>query len=185
MPIENEQRNGPVQVFAEGLLGFLQLKNQGRNPHNLSYDLQPHLDIRDWMFSTREVIADVSSVNMATPITVGFKVFTTNPIVVPAGEVWYVTHYSVFGSIDGGGAEDLGLRPAFGGPMTSPSVKGVQVIGDRDFLSGVAGGTRIISVGAHGFFLPQGHRLGFYVFAGTSAASIDVEGSLRYVRLPI
>lgn len=181
----NGNINGPVQVFAEGLLGFFQLKNNGRNPYILDNSIYSMLEVRDWLFATRSVISDVSSVGLTTG-QLGFRVYTTNPIVVPSGEVWYVTDYTVFANLDGGAGEEIFYAPAFASQFTGPSVKGIHTLAVREGLSGIAAGSRVVaSSAAKPFFLPQGHRLGLYVSGNITAATIEIEATYRYVRLPI
>lgn len=178
MPTEDLSRNGPIQVFAEGLLGFLQLKNNGRNPHNLDNSLYGMIEIRDWLFASRERIPNAESIVVNS---IGFKTFTT-PIVVPAAEMWYVTHYSVFAAL-GAAGDSILLRTAMGGPMTSPGTTGVALLGDARSNNGA--GVICEANIQRPFFAPQGSRIGFYVSNIATVGGINVEGAIRYVRLPI
>lgn len=179
MPTEDLGRNGPIQVFAEGLLGFLQLKNNGRNPHNLDNSIYGMVELRDWLFATRETIPTATSVNTNT---VGFKVFSPD-ITVPSGEVWWVTHFAAFASL-GAAGDSITMRAAMGGPMTGPTTTGIALLGDARSASG-AGVICEVNAAPGGFFAPQGSRLGFYVVQIATAGNISVSSSIRYCRLPI
>lgn len=182
MPGPNGGFNGPLQVFAEGLLGFLQLKNAGRNPQELSQQVYGFLELRDWMFATRAQVATLGSQTLAAG-NLGFRPFTTAPITVPNGEVWYVHQYSCYANLDNG--ETLHFRPAMGTPLTGPATTGIFGVGDAIQLSGAATPRVVSATAAAPFFLPPGHRLGIYVSICETAAAIEVEGTVRYTRLPI
>lgn len=172
-----EPFNGPVQVSPEGLLGFLQLKNTGQNPHRLAWDYQMAIEARDWLFASRAQATAVASMNLAAGVT-GFNVFTTNPIVVPNGEMWYVHSYSVLASLVNG--ETIYFRTAY----ALPNIAAFFGCGDAIQLSGAAT-ARVAMVTMHppGLFLPAGHQLGFYVSVNEGAANIEVSGTARYTRL--
>lgn len=60
--------SGPIQLQPRGLLAFLQLKNQGRNPANLVDSIQPTFDILDWyqQANDRYVFAQGQEVGLST-----------------------------------------------------------------------------------------------------------------------
>lgn len=75
----------PIQTIPQGLLHFLQLKNHGKNPAELSSLLQPGLELRDWLFQTQPT-ESVSGTAAAIGAT-GYVAYIT----IPQNE-WWVLH---------------------------------------------------------------------------------------------
>lgn len=85
--------SGPIQQIPSGLLGFLQLKNNGANPSQLLDEVAPTLDWSRWTLET-------AAVNYALGTAVGLlglglSTLNITPIVVPAREWWWCSSISV------------------------------------------------------------------------------------------
>ena len=74
----------PINRIPGGLLGFLGIKNGGRNPDALSNVLVPQLDLTEVYLRTNYVLARIDT----TVAAVGF----TGAGTVPAGQAWYVSN---------------------------------------------------------------------------------------------
>lgn len=73
----------PIQQIPGGLLGFLQMKNAGRNPSVLPDELAAVLEMRDWYWQTFPLIAAGVDAAIAAAGLV-------DKLTVPAGEYWAV-----------------------------------------------------------------------------------------------
>lgn len=178
---------GPIQLIPPGLLGFLQLKSQGKNPRDLTDYLQGTLDLTDWY---REagwadlaiVNGGVSSVSNASGAT-GFVTFSTLPIIAAGGvEAWWVIDYSI---ITGGltaAADVISFCPCY---RPNPQGSFLGIGQEQPLLAGSAAGNRSGEAHAHGFFLPTGGELGVRVKVQETAAPLTYNGRVRYVPLQL
>lgn len=168
----------PVQIIPPGFLGFLQLKNNGVNPTELPDNLQPVIEMRDWMLQARARDWPPGfSQRALAPGTYGYLPFT-NPISVPNNEQWYVWQYTaraVLTATDG-----LALRVAYRSIVTGTTP--VHVLGS---VSSASGAGAVAAISAQPFWLPPGAELGLYVEGIVSAGTIAVAGEVRYTPLPL
>lgn len=178
--------SGPVQIFPPGLLGLLQLKNQGRNPDKLPDTLQSTIELRDWLFQSGAVdlgaqVGGNGSLAAAAGAA-GYGAFTTNPIVVPVEQYWYVIDYQV---------ETANLvatdAVAFGCAYSTYLTGNIQRygVGERQPLLQGAAVARRGMAHAHGFFVPPGGQLGVNIEVNDTATSVTYVGYVRYVPLVI
>lgn len=176
----------PIQAIPQGLLGFLQLKNAGKNPSEISELLQPVLDLREWYLQTamRNFIGNGGAApSAALPNnTVGFIGYlaTVPNITVPANEVWYCPYYTAL-SATLLAAETIQFGCGFRNPDAGFTYQ--SLIGEP--CDPVTGPNKRAFAFARDFWLPPGTQLGIQVFQCATAATIVVEGHLRYVPLPI
>lgn len=123
----------PIQTIPQGLLGFLQLKNAGKNPSELNSLLQSTMDLRDWLWQTAPTEAVAG-----TAAAIGASGFTSY-ITIPQQEWWVV--YEVTATINQTLATDWGwFAPAYRmattpGPQNHPWLLAPLTLVDR-------GGTR-------------------------------------------
>jgi len=93
--------SGPIQQNPQGLLGYLQLKNQGHNPRELQDTVQPVLELwRHYLLTNQEALLTAN-----IPITgVGGALPSVPDAQVPQGEIWAVHHFSasIAGILDAG-----------------------------------------------------------------------------------
>lgn len=76
----------PIQIIPSGLLGLLQLKNNGRNPSILPDELQSTFELRDWYLETDVRIR--SGITAAIPSGTLGLTLTAATHIVPEGEQW-------------------------------------------------------------------------------------------------
>jgi len=175
------QEYGPLQLIPPGLLGFLQLKNAGKSPSELSSLLQSTMELRDWFFqSTFEQVIQTATI---TNGSVGFNLYTT-PIIVPSGEYWWVHSYAVH--VGGLIATDTvsfapGFRLVQGGANAQYSV-GVP----QPLITGTAATRQGAAYVNDGWFVAPGTEFGIRVMANeTLGAGLTYTGQLRFTRLRI
>lgn len=170
---------GTIQVIPQGLLGFFQLKNGGRNPGTLTEVLSGTLDLRDWYFNSQREVWSTYTVSVASGIT-GFQSFTTpGALVVPDNEFWYVHNYTIFSNQLAAGDSFTGFAPAY---RDVPGSATTFIVGDFQNASGV--NTRPTAFAAQGFWLTPGQELGFWLQINTLALAKTVTSQLQITRLP-
>lgn len=177
---------GPVQVIPPGLLGFLQLKQQGRNPAELLESLYPVLELTDWYLQARTL--DHSQAVGIASIAIGFgaaiqNLFAPTPITVPDGEMWWVEEYTVQSGNLAAATERCQLQCAMYTPLVG--TVNAYLLGDPSpDITGNAVVRRNAARARH-FFAPPGAGLGFALFIQETAANITYTGFARFVRLPL
>lgn len=176
---------GPIQVIPPGLTGLLQLKQTGRVPSTLLEDVRGVIELRDWYLTARRV--DVAGLVGGQPsrVTVtgqqGFAVFTTNPVTVPSGQLWYVEQATVVAS--GGLAADT-IRFAFGIVSPAPANAFQQVGPDVNDV--VTGRTRFLSTKAdRGFWAFPGDSFQTLAYDVVSAGGWTLAMAARVTICPI
>lgn len=118
-----------ITNYPKGLTSLLSLKQQGRGPSNLSETVAPIIDVTNmYLLSLREYVSMGSQPN---PV-VGSNNYPT-PVVVPAGELWYVWQYLVSSSPGAGEACDIAPAVALdGNPLSVPLVPYVAAAANQD-----------------------------------------------------
>lgn len=178
-----EVLSGPIQTLPRGLLGFMQLKNSGRYPSEVSSTLGLSLELFDWYMEANAENLPLASTAAIGPGAVGFVPWTVNPIVVPDNEMWFVTAYS--GGVVGLIATDsiafiLGYtNPVGGAPL------GLVIGGERQGAITGAANTRQGRAFWNGFFAPPGCTFGISLQQIDTAATLAFGGYMRRVRLPL
>lgn len=101
--------SGPLQTLPQGMLGFFQLKNAGKNPTDMPEVLQPVLELRDWYFQTNNQIMAGTDTAIAAAGTFAY-------LTVPAGRMWAVHDVAITGTV--AVASTVFLQPTYfsGGP---------------------------------------------------------------------
>lgn len=170
----------PIQVIPPGLLGFFQLKNTGRNPDTMPGALDLSFDVRDWYFEARLEDAGAQGTVAKATGQSGMFGFTTNPIIVPQDEAWWVRSYTVDTPALAAGdnvtfapAYQSGIAGTYHALPSSPSFASVSGVNTRGIVT------------AEGFFLGPGMELGVYILGITAAATITFQGRVRVARLPL
>lgn len=82
-----------------GLLGFLGIKNFGRNPDNLGTTLAPTWDLAPWYLNSSPRYLSVASSIVGAGVGATVLLFDA-----PAGETWYITNFSILATTPVGGA---------------------------------------------------------------------------------
>lgn len=172
---------GPIQVIAPGLLGFLQLKD-GRNPDRLSAEIEPVIEMRDWLMQARS--QDSTNMAFTAPTGADWYPFTTpSSFTVPPSQAWYVWHLTMRASA-GAGDTINDLRCAYRS-IAGAATPLYHTITDMQPRV-ITGGATSPKVVAHagGFWLQPGAELIGYIDC-TAATTITVAGYLRYTPLPL
>ena len=147
----------PIQTQPKGLLGFLQLKNQGQNPAELPDTLQSVLEMRDWYLQTSAEIVG------GTPILIN-AAGTFDALTVPFGEWWFV--HDVMVSYTMVAAATIAIAPAYRYGPQGFSSSGVPLAPIRQSSQATLGTViRIPSEVTVPMFLPPGGRLAIVVGA--------------------
>ena len=171
---------GPIQNIPQGLLGFFQLKNAGRNPEALTRTLQGVFDLRKW-YLLNDTQESVTATRALAPTVIGPVGFTTpaTGLRVPAEEWWYVHYYDVSANLAAVG-EQLIYYPA----LIGPNFAWTHPLGTRGSQAGAAVARQEIAF-ATDFFAPAGCEFGIYSTVNEGAATIEIAGNVQYTRLPI
>lgn len=173
---------GPIQQIPPGLLGFLQLKNQGLGLGDLPDTLQGVLELRDWLLHADARNSGRYERNIAASSS-GIGAFNTpGPLLVPDSEWWYVHNFTVLSSnLAAGDSVQLGGAWLVDRALPNPSFYLVSLPQGGGLHTGV---NRAAIASGGGFFVPPGAELGFY-HEITTAAAVNVSGYVRYTPLPI
>lgn len=173
--------SGPIQTQAQGLLGFLQLKNAGRNPDALLETVQPSLDLRDWYFNS---VAE-TLISQSEAVAGGFNgnaLLATPGGQVPSNEFWYVHFFAmVTGTM--AATDSLSMAPAM---QWSPNIGGAVTLEGGTLgaapLAGSAAG-RTQSVVVRNFWVPPGAIFAMCIGECISATSVSVASRVWGTRL--
>lgn len=173
--------SGVIQTLPSGLLGLLQLKQQGQNPSPLREDVQPTTDLTQFWFQNqmRDLTLDFTGPHNTLVATGanGSKGFGT--IVVPNGELWYIENFSVNANL-------LAAETCRYALQFIDSVVGMQYFLTPDVADIITARTRSICVSTRNFWLSSGRILGIQVFDILTAGNITFTMSgLRGVRLKL
>lgn len=188
--------SGPLQIFPPGLLGFFQIKNDGRNPNVLQDALQPSLDLTEWYLWSQferhtgtgalstgqlgariiESAAVTAGVGLKSPADEwwyvhGFTIMCNHTTAVTAADIVYIEPMMNIGGV-GGGAAHIWILPH----VTFSSV--AQTTGAADFAYAV--GT------SKPFFMPPSSELMMWVVQADTTASgpLVTRGDATITRLP-
>jgi len=176
--------SGPIQVIPKGLLGLLQLKQQGNNPSELSNVVASCFDIRELYY--QQLVQDQFSLvgglptENVNPAANGNHAFTTSPLLVPAGFMWLVLQYSIVCNLLA--AETIKASCQL---ITDPALSTPVLLGDS-YTDVVTARARTANWRASGpFYAPAGSSIGFVVHDVLTAATISCFGNIRAVAIPI
>lgn len=173
-----------IQLTPAGLLGLLQLKNEGRNPQNLIETIQPVIDCFElYRGSARESRStdDILFAVGANPVTV----FTNGDLaVVPSNEFWFVDFLTVRILTLGVAGDIGGLAPCFfsrtaDGANNQPHVVGPTSVQGSDAV----GGGSVISANDRPFLMCPGDQPGCWGVRESAAAGFVFRLSMRFARM--
>jgi hypothetical protein len=173
---------GPLQVLPQGLLGFLNIKNNGLNPEWLRNSVQPVLDLQQWWFNTQASDLGSGATVLVADNGTGFNSFTTPQVAVPNGEFWFVTDCTIrTGALAATDACSFSV-----GYILPPSPFTTFQLGVRTSASGAAGVASQGIASARMFWLPPGAVLAVANETNESAgAGITYTLNIRGSRLRI
>lgn len=174
--------SGPIQTQPAGLLGFLQLKNLGKNPAVLPDSLSCVLEMREWFFETNAVEETVASLNLITNGAAGNR----NLFTVPQGEIWAIIDAVLTVNTAAGQtmAVQMQYRLANGRAFPMGGVLNQAAATSPGRLWGLGQGTDGASF-ERIRFVPPGGTVGVLVLPATVFNAADLAGfmSLKVVKL--
>jgi len=163
--------SGPIQTFPVGLLGLLNLKNQGRNPRDLTDVVQPVLDLLS-MYLQDNI---VSAVNIDAGIGAGITLATSFG---PFEDLRWVHNFSVelpLAATDTVNSLYLVLRETAGGITHVISTAAGNITGPD---------TRFGMYAPGGFWLRPGCELG-YAIGCAAGSNVQLEATARFTPVVI
>lgn len=169
--------SGPVQLIPPGLLGMMQLKNEGRNPRTFIESYQPVIEMRQWMMQQNWN----ETTDVAAALAAGITGVVTFPALISSGQSWlYIHEFSAYSTVGGAGIiRGKCIFQRITGGATPRHFAGMQVEG----LSTTA--TGICNPISSGFFMPPNMQLGVFVSENTLAGATTFTANLRWTSLPI
>jgi len=174
----------PIQLIPPGLLGFFDLKSEGKAPSEIPSLLQPILEMRKWYFvQTAQRMADVDATRDLTDDLDGFVIPTSDPIIVPSGEWWYVHNLLGKATMPAVANEVIQFAMAWIEPENFLDYEVFEP--STSVPSSSATATRQYFAVAHDFWAPPGAMFCWYVGACETATVIPAALNGRYSRLPI
>jgi len=164
----------PIQIPPEGLIGLLQLKNQGQNPTDLLDSVQPTIDaLPQYLVGQAEIVTGI-----AFSITAVQQWFAG--IDVPSSEVWFI--HSLAFNLNLAAGEQVLAAPGF----LPPGATFQQTLAPYAPPAATImapGAPNIIIIGAQPkFFVPPGTRFGLTVMDLSAAANIEVSSQIWITR---
>lgn len=154
-----------------GLLGFLGIKNFGRNPQGLTDQLAGTWDLADLYLSAAAIQSQYSATFTAAGKQMAFA--------VPSGEYWYVRNFSVRTDVIGGAGGSIDIACA----IDSQSNLVTLNVGDSSGITSVAT-ARAAAFLPRPIVLQPGESIGAYVLEFSLPAPIVNAYSIRYTVLP-
>lgn len=172
----------PIQTQPQGLLGFLQIKNSGKNPENFPDVLQPTLEQFDWYVQTNAQDLPRYQGAFASGVS-GYQSFT-NPgaLIVPNGEWWYVDYYTIRSAVLGAGD---GAQFACGMVPQPSLATGLTLKLGEDCVRQSGPATSLAVRAASPFWAPPGAELVLDLGWCSTAATINFIAMVRYTPFPI
>lgn len=157
----------PIQTQAQGLLGFLQLKNAGRNPEFLPDEITSVLELREWFWETNRTNQTVPFSATFIPAATGTGSFDV--LTVPPGEYWAVLDVDC--AANTGAGQALTARIEYREP-------GTRTYGLSDYIVKAANDIRRFSMARSSRIpiLPPTTVVGLHIAAITTAAA-DIGGN--------
>lgn len=159
-------------------MGWMNLKNTGRNPEQLVDSISPVFDLLDWYLQTNMQQIDMPSTAVAVGFT-GFSSYSGSAYVVPQNEAWWVESYRVQCTLVAGESVEYTVAWATDNGITKVNLPKNAV--KQQLLAGAGLGLSY----AHGFFLPPNANMGYFVSASAGAGPLEFLGQARIARLPL
>jgi hypothetical protein len=146
----------PLQVIAPGFLGALQLKNSGTNPDQVQGELQPTIEMRDWLLQANRRSAGPYTTTLVNN-QIGFQGFgTPAQLVVPNNMWWFVHQFTTYVALPLG-TDSAQFWPA----IAFPNAGQLIVVGRSSTETVVAGPNRqIYGFADPPFWAPPGTLFG-------------------------
>lgn len=178
--------SGPIQVWPRGLLGFFQLKNNGRYPDQMPETLLPTFDLSSWYLNTNAVDFTCTRTGIVTgddgqvswsAANIDGGSFTS--VTVPNDEWWALLEYTCYCVL--GAGDTISLAPSVkNAPLSQFLALGTQTPESTGANRQV---TSLLNYAPR--FLAPGSELTATIGNVTAAVSVAVLGAGRFARLPV
>lgn len=176
MLVSQAETIGPIQVIPQGLTGFLQVKQTGKMPGELTELLYGVLELRDWLFASRrnteiELFGTGPNTTVATG-GIGFRGLAPTPV-IPQNQYWYVWSYTLLAAT-AAATDVLSFAPAI-------SIQGgqtLELLGPTVFDQVTARQRNLACFVPSPFWAGPGDTFGFWV-TDVSTAGITVAMRIR------
>lgn len=169
--------SGPIQVIPQGLLGLLQLKQQGMNPSQLADYVTPQIDLFPlWIQRQTQGLVQSGDTQALATGAVGPQPFSTS---VPATQAWFIEHMCISAIM--GAADTCRIAPAVrdGGPA------GTTYCVDRDWADTITARARQLRTATNNFWVGPNQTFSMVVFDILAGTTITFGLVLRGVIVPI
>lgn len=178
---------GPIQLIPPGLLGFLNLKREGRNPETIGSEYVPTIDMREWLLQANLVdflqISGSPGIGLSSGQT-GPRPFSPIGITVPSGEAWWIDNFTIVTDDIDPATEAISYSPALTRPQTgtiNEYMLGPPV--SYPAQHGASPTTYRLSSSVRNFWAPPGSALIPWVHWVLSGTNVILSGYLRYQAL--
>jgi len=158
-----------VQLIPRGLLGFLGLKNGGRNPSRLAEFIQPTFNLFDYYFETNSLAYQLGPVAGAG---VGDGDFSAVSPAVSQDECRYVSRYTVRCLVPAG--TTWSVAPAIQVRTNPTGVRSSYLVGPPAYHTGGAAAELVMAQADRPFWMPPDSLFGFVTLAYTGAGACPV-----------
>jgi hypothetical protein len=158
----------PINRIPWGLLGFLGIKNGGRNPSALADFVQPGWDLGELYLQTNSEFFSTAGAVNALGYNVGFS--------SALAEVTWVHGYSVV-------TATLGAGQALNGCIMVADQNGITGVAYGPIRDPGAVGNRLLLALERPVILSPGQQIGFYI-SSIAAGPINYTTQIRVSRLP-
>ena len=167
-----------------GLSDLLQLRSNGQLPSEMIAELQPTVDMMSWLLNSTPIESALANIPAGILVASTFNDFG---FFVPAGEIWLLRGFSVWGTV--AAAETLQFRAACAVPNAASTMPGGwAVLLANATLTSVSGttapGINSLDLGGAGIIpLMAGAQVRFGAVTGSVGVTGQLEGYLSFHRL--
>lgn len=158
-----------LQIIPRGLLGFLGLKNGGRNPSRLAEFVQPTFELFNYYFETNSLNYQLGPVAGAG---VGDGDFSAVSPAVAQDECRYVSRYTVRALVPAG--TTWSVAPAIQVRTNPAGARSSYLVGPPVRHTGGAAQELVMAPADRPFWMPPDSLFGFVTLAYTGAGAVPV-----------
>jgi hypothetical protein len=166
------------------LLGFLKLKTLGRFPGGLEDTVRPTVDMFPYWINHQIETSQIGAPPQVVIPTGGgaARLFTVNPVTVPADEWWWVRNFDVQVAVPQVTDLILDLAPYV---FENNGFQFVPANYRSSAVGGGAGGQTSVWTGSQNFWVAPGSQFGVFNSRATLVAGVTCFGNLSWARFKI
>lgn len=165
-----------------GLLGFFGIKNGGQYPSTIGNVILPHLDMADILAANYHERLGLQSLITATGFNNSTVVATTLPAIVPASELWYLSHASIVSSTLAGDA--VVYTPVVRNTQSGSASASTRALGDQRTQAASQLQVHPLTFVNGTRWLVPGDQIGIWTTSFTLATGINLSIQLGITRFP-